>query len=370
MTRVQLVDPSAFTPPYDHALAQALGRAGADVTLVTSRFAYASVPVPDGYRRRELFYRHARGAAGSWPRRLTKLAEHGPDMLRYRRMAASADVAHFQWFDVPWLDRHLLPRGPVVLTAHDLLPREPRPGQAHAQQQLLERVDALIVHSEYGRRTLIEELALEPDKVHVVPHGAFTHLTAQEHEEALPAELTAASAEDPVALFFGLLRPYKGIETLLEAWRGIKEGQLWVVGRSRMPLEPLRAAAPAGVRFVPRFISDAALPALFRRADVIVLPYTRTERFDQSGVLATALAFGKAVILTDVGGFSEVAAHGAAELVPPGDPAALRAALMHLLADRSARERLERVAAAAAAGPYSWNEAARRTLAVYRSAGA
>ena len=137
-----------------------------------------------------------------------------------------------------------------------------------------------------------------------------------------------------------------------------------------MPLEPLRAAAPAGVRFVPRFISDAELPALFRRADVIVLPYARTERFDQSGVLATALAFGKAVILTDIGGFGEVAAHGAAELVPPSDPAALRAALTRLLADRSARERLERVAAAAAAGPYSWDEAARRTLAVYRSAGA
>jgi glycosyltransferase involved in cell wall biosynthesis len=368
MTRVQLVDPSAFTPPYDHALARALARAGADVTLVTSRFAYGSVPVPDGYRSREFFYRHAPGPAGSVPRRLAKLAQHGPDMLRYRRLAADADVAHFQWFDVPWLDRHLLPRMPVVLTAHDLLPREPRPGQARAQQRLLQRVDAVIVHSEYGRRTLVEGLAVEPRKVHVVPHGAFTHLTEQEHEGPLPDEF--ASADGPVALFFGLLRPYKGIETLLEAWRGIDEAELWVVGRARMPLEPLRAGAPAGVRFVPRFISDAELPALFRRADVIVLPYARTERFDQSGVLATALAFGKAVVLTDIGGFGEVAAHGAAQVVPPNDAAALRAVLAQLLADRSARARLERAAIAAAAGPYSWDEAARRTLEVYRTAGA
>jgi glycosyltransferase involved in cell wall biosynthesis len=366
--RVQIVDPSAFTPPYDHALARALAEAGAEVTLVTSRFAYGSVPEPHGYERRELFYRHAPGAAGSRLRRVSKLAQHGPDMLRYRRLAAQADVAHFQWFDVPWLDRHLFPRGPVVLTAHDLLPREPRLGQARAQRQLLQRVDAVIVHSDYGRRQLVEGLALAPSKVHVVPHGALHHLAEQQHEGPLPAEL--AGFEGPVVLFFGLMRPYKGIETLLEAWRGVNGAELWIVGRGRMPLDSLRRNAPAGVRFVPRFIPDSEVPALFRRADVVVLPYARTERFDQSGVLATALAFGKAVVVSDIGGFAEVAAHGAAELVPPEDPGALRLVLKRLLGDPGARQRLEQAAAAAAAGPYSWTEAARRTLQVYREAGA
>ncbi len=55
-----VVDPSAYTPPYDHALSAALGAAGADVELVTSRFAYGAVPAPDGYRRVEAFYRAAR----------------------------------------------------------------------------------------------------------------------------------------------------------------------------------------------------------------------------------------------------------------------------------------------------------------------
>ena len=179
MTRVQLVDPSAFTPPYDHALAEALARAGADVTLVTSRFAYGSVPVPDGYRRHELFYRHARGAAGSWPRRLAKLAQHGPDMLRYRRMAASADVAHFQWFDVPWLDRHLLPRrARRADRARSAAARAATRAGSCPAAAAASGSTRVIVHSEYGRRTLIEGLALEPDKVHVVPHGAFAHLTA------------------------------------------------------------------------------------------------------------------------------------------------------------------------------------------------
>ncbi len=87
--RVHLVDPPAFTPPYDHALAAALARAGAEVELITSRFAYGAVPEPDGYARRELFYRRAVGAPGSRTRRLSKLAAHVPDMLRYRRVAAA-----------------------------------------------------------------------------------------------------------------------------------------------------------------------------------------------------------------------------------------------------------------------------------------
>src|SRR4051794_26944168 len=63
--RVRLVAPSAFTPPYDHALSAALARAGADVELVTSRFGYGAVPRPDGNRVSERFYRWAPGAPGS-----------------------------------------------------------------------------------------------------------------------------------------------------------------------------------------------------------------------------------------------------------------------------------------------------------------
>ncbi|HEX5145488.1 MAG TPA: glycosyl transferase family 1, partial [Conexibacter sp.] len=67
--KVELVDPSAFTPPYDRALAAALARAGADVELATSRFAYGDVPPAEGYRVREAFYRWGPGAAGSRARR-------------------------------------------------------------------------------------------------------------------------------------------------------------------------------------------------------------------------------------------------------------------------------------------------------------
>ncbi|MBV8429970.1 MAG: glycosyltransferase family 4 protein, partial [Solirubrobacterales bacterium] len=104
----------------------------------------------------------------------------------------------------------------------------------------------------------------------------------------------------------------------------------------------------------------------FRRADVVVLPYLRTERFDFSGVLATALAFGKPTVLSDVGGFSEVAESGAARLVASGDATALAQALDTLLGDPGERRRLAQAAQAAAGGTYSWDRAARLTLELYQ----
>ncbi len=364
---VHLVDPPAFTPPYDHALAAALGRAGADVTLVTSRFAYGEVPKPDGYVRRELFYRWAVGAPGSRVRRAAKLAEHVPDMLRYRSVASAADVVHFQWLTAPLLDLGLLPRRPLVLTAHDLLPREPRPGQLAAQRRLLERVDAVVVHSEYGRGQLVGGLGLDPERVHVIHHGAFAHAAAGERS-GLPSELAGVGAGAdgvPVVLFAGLLRPYKGLDTLLAAWQEVSGAELWIAGRPMMDLAPLRARGGEAVRWVPRFVSDSELASLLERADVVVLPYARTQRFDQSGVLATALAFGKALVVSDIGGFSEIAAAGAARLVQPGDVGGLRAALTDLISDPAGRERLGAAALAAAQGPYSWDAAARATLSLY-----
>ncbi len=361
--RVDLVDPSAYTPPYDHALACALARAGAHVRLVTSRFVHGDAPAPDGYERIEHFYRHARGAPGSRLRAATKLAAQTTDMMRLRHAVHQADVVHLQWLAVPQIDREILPTRPLVFTAHDLLPREPRPGQLRAHRRLLNQMEAIIVHSEYGRRTLVEGTRIDEGKVHVIRHGAFTHLT-ELPEQPLPDELPDRGM--PVVLCFGLLRPYKGLEVLLEAWPGCGDAELWIVGRPLgVDAGALAAAAPPGVRILPRFVSDGEQAALFRRADLVALPYLRTERFDFSGVLATALAFAKATVVSDIGGFGEVAAAGAARLVEPGDPGALAATIRELLEDERQRRLLAAAALQAATGEWSWDAVAGRTLELY-----
>jgi len=380
--RVQMVDPSAFTPPYDRALAAALARAGAEVELLTSHFLYGPVPPAEGYRVDERFYRRTAARGLEAPgRRAFKAAEHLADMLRFRRAATrigragkvpeageasptGPDVVHYQWLTFPVLDALLLPPiSPRVMTAHYVLPPTPSRRQVASARRAFGAMDAAVAHSEHGARRLRETVGLDPDRVRVIHHGAFDYLTRLPDEKPLPAELEGA--EGPVILFFGLLRPYKGIDTLLEAFRRIEGAELWIVGNPRMDVEPLRrlaAEAPGRVRFLTRFVEDVEIPAIMRRADVVALPYRDAEH---SGVLYAALAFGKPLVLSAVGGFPEVAEQGAARLVPPEDPATLTVALTELVGDEGARKELGAAATAAAEGSYSWDEAARQTLALY-----
>ena len=289
-------------------------------------------------------------------------------MLRHRRHARDADVVHYQWLPVPRLDGSLLAGvHPRVFTMHWRFPEPGTPDRGDAALRCSLAWTAIVAHSRHGSERLVSHFGVDPARLEVIPHGAFDYLTRQPEEEPLPADL--ARAEGPVILAFGLIRPYKGTEVLLEAAARMGEdAEIWVVGRPMVPMEPLRAlAASAGrtVRFVDRFVPDSQIPALMRRADVVALPYLNIE---QSGVLYTALAFGRPLVLSAIGGFPEVADLGAARTVPPGDPDALAGALDALLADPAERERLGAGALAAAKGHYSWDEIGRRTRRVLRAA--
>jgi glycosyltransferase involved in cell wall biosynthesis len=367
--RVEIVDPPAYTPPYDRSLCAALARAGVEVELLTGPFAHGDVPPADGFRVTEAFYPRSGTRAGLL-RRPLRAAEHLSGMLRHRRRRTAADVVHYQWLTAPGLDAFLLnPRRPRVLTPHGWLRLEGIGERAPAGlRRLFDRMDAVVALSEYGAERIRAAAGIDPSRVHVIPHGAFDYLTRIRDPAPLPAEL--ADARGPIVLAFGLIRPYKGTDVLIDAFARLAGdgvgGELWIVGR---PLgvdlaELRRRAGPLGdrVRILPRFVSDRQLPAIFARADVVALPYRDAE---QSGVLYTALAFGKPTVLSDAGGFPEVAATGAACLVRRDDAGDLAAALAELLANPAERERLAAGAREAAAGPYSWDEVARKTLGLY-----
>lgn len=376
MLKVTVVDPPAYTPPYDHALCSALAGLGAQVTLQTSRFAYDDgVAAPIGYSREESFYPLAIGNAGSRLRQLTKAAQHPLGMRQLRKSLADSDVAHFQWLTLPQIDLRLLPQDkPLVITAHDVLPREPTPGQVAAQARIYKRFDAVVVHSQHGKARLINEANLDEAKIHVIPHGAFDHLTLiADHK--LPSEFAGTKPETFVTLFFGLIRPYKGVDLLLDAWRLLQEQldpevkanqQLWVVGLPKLPEKhylQMTNDLPAGVKVLPRFVSDAEMAGILRRADLVTLPY---REIDQSGVLFSAMAFGKPMLLSDVGGFPEVAAQGAAECFAAGDVKQLAASLQQLSSDPVRRDLLTIRCNQVTAGEYSWRRIGQQHLDLYR----
>ncbi len=339
--RISVVDPAAYTPPYDRALCSALAREGLEVELLTRPFRHGETPAADGaYTLREEVF----GSSRAHPRNMARLGRR-----------ARGELLHFQWLPLQELDQLLLPRGrPMALTAHDVLPREPRRLQRSAQRRLYDRMDAVIAHTDHSCARLLD-LGVAEEKLHVIPHGAFTSLASVAPER--PGELPEPTR--PVALFYGLLRPYKGLDVLLDAWRQLGlNAELWIVGAPRMDVPPL----PPGVRIVPRFVTEAESAWCFAHADLVVLPYREIEG---SGVLFTALGLGKAILASDVGGFSELG--DAVRRVAPGEPTALAAALSTLLGDPAARAELREAAAAAARTRFDWTTIAAAHAALYRS---
>ena len=338
--RLQLADPPAFTPWYDHELAAALARAGADVELATSRFRFGDVPPADGYRRTESFYPlSSRLFRRSRLRLPLRAAEHLGVMAALAR--ARPDVLHVQWLSLPQADVHLRFRAPSVFTAHDLLPRRTA-SRVELWQRLLRRFDRVVVHSERGRETL----AGVGVDARVIAHPVY------------PSAATR-SDDGATILSLGVIRPYKGLEDSLEATRRIPDARLVVAGDPAMPLDGLRDAERVEWRlgFLPQDELDRALA----EASVAVFPY-RAE-LDQSGALLQALGAGVPAVVYDVGGLAEpVRAFGAGRVVPAGDVDALTEAVRELLADpESAREGAER-----ARRTLTWDAAARAHLELYR----
>jgi glycosyltransferase involved in cell wall biosynthesis len=344
--RIVLADPPAFTPTYDHELAAALARAGADVELVTSRFRFGDVPAPEGYRRTEPFYPLSSRLFGRSKLRLPlKVAEHplGLAALRGRR----GDVLHVQWHAAPELDSRLFrPHLPSVFTAHDLLPRRTARKQ-DLWRRLLARYDRVVVHSERGRDVL-GGLGIDAT---VIPHPVF------------PSDPERRD-DGRTVLSFGVIRPYKGLDHAIEAVRRVGDARLLVVGDPLEPIEPYRAAANGlEVDWRLGYLPQDEVDRVFGETTVAVFPY-RPE-LDQSGALLRALGAGVPAVAYDVGGVAEpVRRFGAGRVVPPGDVEALADAVRELLTDAGALEEA-RAGARQARDELTWDASARAHLALY-----
>jgi glycosyltransferase involved in cell wall biosynthesis len=341
--RVLLADPPAFTPWYDHALAAALARAGAEVELATSQFRFGDVPLPEGYRRSEGFYPlSSRLFRRSRARLPVKAVEHLAVMASLGR--ARPDVLHLQWLAVPQADVRLRFRAPTVFTAHDLLPR--RTASRHdLWRRLLARFDRVVVHTESGRETLAD-LGVD---ARVIPHPVY------------PSGATPRD-DGATLLALGVIRPYKGLPDAIEAVRRLPDTRLVVAGDPAMPLDGLREAERVDWRL--GFQTQEQLDAALSEATVALFPY-RAE-LDQSGALLQALGAGVPVVVYDVAGLSEpVRTYGAGRVVPAGDVDALTEAVRELLADADALAEA-RAGAERARAELTWDASAAQHLVLYR----
>jgi len=232
----------------------------------------------------------------------------------------------------------------VVYICHNVLPHERAVGAGLAVRFALAPADGFVVHSAQDEAML---LSLFPGtNVQRRPLPTYAGLRRGEPGSQQVARSALGLSAEHVALFFGFVRPYKGLHTLLQALLLVRRSlplHLLVVGEFWEPEEDYRRqVAELGlegvVTIVNRYVPNEDLPCYFEAADVAVLPY---ESATQSAVAQLAFGFGLPVIATDVGGLGE-AIHADVNglLAPPGNPPALAAAILsYFSGDTAARLR-------------------------------
>jgi glycosyltransferase involved in cell wall biosynthesis len=373
---------------YAFQMAAALSEAGADITLVTGshyELAHLDAPFrveprlrlwpaiepPDAHRlpapvrkARRLW----RGLKFGWEwRRLgTFLLRERPDVVQFSTIR----------FPIQALMLRRLRRAGIRLTqvCHEFEPREARLGVLRRLNLRLataayQTFEVMFFHGIAHRDRFCELFDTPATKV-LIPHGD-EGLLSRLADEGGDMRSRYGLAEGPVILFFGGLRPSKGIPDLLEAFRQVRErvpsAALVVAGNPAGGFDPVAfesSAADLGladaVTVDARYLDLEEIGPLVRTATVVALPYLSGTA---SGVLQAAYAFARPVVVTDVGSLAEAVEEGATGfVVPPGNPDALAAALERICSDPDTAASMGTAAGRAGKERFGWAPIAEQVL--------
>jgi glycosyltransferase involved in cell wall biosynthesis len=303
-----------------------------------------------------------------------------PSRLFRRARQTGAGIVHLSNINhltYAWWKGLAKPRSvQLVATAHDVRRAKAmlsRTYEDHQLRRFYRRADALFVHSRAQAEELHEFAGVPPERIHQVPHGPYDYGRPSAESKELRARL-GWPQDRQIALCFGNIRDDKNLELLLRSWPRFSRTTHLVVagrggGRPHQPVSHYKALAAGlsltnAVTFLDQYIPDPMVADLFGAADWVALPYSRSFT-SQSGVLNVAVCYDRPVLASGAATFTETLEQcDIGVVVPPDDIDALVAgieALQKRLAQGHPHEfeKYRRM--------FSWDEAARRTLAVYRT---
>jgi glycosyltransferase involved in cell wall biosynthesis len=279
---------------------------------------------------------------------------------------------HFPFFFVLIFGRSLVKN--LFWTIHDVELRESRYGVMDRINVFLTKVTvmpallglrskAIIVHGNRLKREIsLSWWAL--DKTYSIPHGNY---------DGVYAPLLTAKAKTPIAMFFGKIKPYKGLDLFIQCAvnvsRKIPSARFVIAGAGDLTpyLDLINGAGHDLFEIQNRFIPDDEIPSLFARASVVVIPYTKGS---QSGVLALAYTLGVPVVGSRVGSIPEIIDHGKTGfLFESGNVAEMSNYVYTLMTNRELCNEFSNNARQKASSALSWSEIARKTLTLYLNLG-
>ncbi len=269
------------------------------------------------------------------------------------RIARKSDAIIFQWWTSSvahmYLSIELLNRIsgkiPVIIEFHEVVdPMEnsilPIKIYSRVMGRLIRKFAShYVVHSEADRKLVSKTYGIPERKITIIPHGIYDH-----YEKIENAREILGINEDFVILFFGLLRPYKGVRDLIKAFEGLpneirNNSRLLIVGETWEDKESVKAAEASPfkdkITIVNKYVPDIEVSLYFSVADVLVLPYTRAS---QSGVAHIGMSYGLPIIATKVGGLLEsLSKYEGTFFVEPSNPESIAKAIVEVYRQKRKR---------------------------------
>jgi glycosyltransferase involved in cell wall biosynthesis len=364
---------------YTDALCSGLCANGAEVTVLTNSL-WANLPRPFKVERRLFEFTDKKKQWSQLHWAADRFYRSLRNSLRRNRFAVRErfDIVHFQGVGTPLLDqfflkplaRHL----PVVLTVHDVKPHYERfVSRASFIKRSLQIPHRLIVHYENGTRQMADHWGICADPIDVIPHGVMRlqnppDLTAARKKLNLPSNCQ-------IILFFGAIRPNKGLDILLKALEIVKtrnQQVLLVIAGGllgRFNFESYsdiikKADLSNYVQTFIQFIPEEEVDYFFAASNLVVLPYLKFEA--QSGVLLRAYAHKKPVVTSNVGAMGElVSSDDVGLVVEPGDAEPLAEAIISIL---GSLDKFQSRYSPELEEKYSWEHISDLTLRSYKTA--
>lgn len=255
--------------------------------------------------------------------------------VRSAQQMKHADIVLFEWWTSSVAHMYLaiqfllFRKVPVIIEYHEVVdPLEQSIVPIRLYAKIMGRMvrrfaDHVVVHSQADMRLVQQMYRIPPDRISIIPHGLYDQYPLLERSTA---RATLGIREEHVILFFGLLRPYKGVRYLIEAFNTLPDAfrsssRLLIVGEAWEDEKSISLAESSPYReritIVNRYVGDDEIPLYFSAADMLVLPYTRAS---QSGVAHIGMAYGLPIIATRVGGLEEgLQSYTGAFLIKPED---------------------------------------------------
>jgi len=353
---------------YAHCLCSALQNAGEPVRLLTHARNYALESLPKSYEVVKIF--QGDGFFSDWKRLYAAWKKQPNEIIHFQSLLSTRR----DWL-MFWFARYFSPKTKIIFTSHNVLPHEVLPGEATAYRFLYAMATGLIVHSQASQNALRSFMGPNlKTPLTVIPHGHYGELVKSEGLTRTAALKVLDLSDMCYIVFFGAIRPYKGVDILLRAIAGLSEwphdlkvliaGHL-MAGVTEEELYRLRDELGIHERVILKleYLPESLIPAIFAIADMIVLPY---RKIDQSGVLMTALAAGRPVLCTPVGGFPEVVNSDIGFLAEDSSVSSLTETLAQAIRQRQSWADMGAEALRKAGLHYSWNNIAKKTLKFYK----